>query len=196
MTHVSHARPLALFLLLLLVAGARVAVSLHDQIPPFSSTAVVTPVRLIVPRLHIDAPIIPVGLTPDGGMDVPKKAADVGWFSLGTKPGDMGNSVLAGHVDTAQEPRGVFYDLRLLTLGDEVLVADADGKTVQFRVQKTHVYPVDQSPLQEIFGSSSGAFLRLITCDGTWMGPTSGYNQRLVVTAEKVGVDISSIPRT
>jgi hypothetical protein len=55
------------------------------------------PVRLKIPSIGVDARIKPVGLTADGAMDVPAGPADVAWFDLGPRPGEIGSAVVAGH---------------------------------------------------------------------------------------------------
>jgi len=55
------------------------------------------PVRLKIPKINVDSAFEYVGLTPQGAMDVPKGPAEVGWFKLGTRPGEIGSAVVAGH---------------------------------------------------------------------------------------------------
>jgi len=47
------------------------------------------PVRLKIPKINVDAPIISVGITSQGEMGVPKGPSDTAWFDLGPRPGDM-----------------------------------------------------------------------------------------------------------
>ena len=55
------------------------------------------PIRLKIPSIKVDAAIEYVGIAPDGNMDVPKGPDNVAWFEPGTRPGDVGSAVLAGH---------------------------------------------------------------------------------------------------
>ena len=55
------------------------------------------PLRLRVPSIGVDASIEYVGLTKAGAMEVPKLHPNVAWYSLGTRPGDRGSAVIAGH---------------------------------------------------------------------------------------------------
>src|SRR5438552_17163875 len=54
------------------------------------------PVELIIPSLHIDAPIEATSYDADGGMADPSGPDSVGWFSPGFRPGDPGNAVIGG----------------------------------------------------------------------------------------------------
>ena len=151
---------------------------------PFVHT-VGLPVELTIPAIKVDAPVEQVGEDATGAMDVPKEWNDVGWFKLGYRPGEAGNSVIAGHLDSTTD-RAVFWDLHLLKPGDKVLVKDDDGKQLTFQVQSSTAYPYDQAPLQQIFGPASGPQLNLITCNGTFDKATANYNQRLVVYTKEV----------
>src|SRR5690606_31050988 len=61
-----------------------------------------TPVRVKVPRIGIDAEIIPVGLNERRELVVPSldKPHLTGWYELGPSPGEVGNAVVVGHVDS------------------------------------------------------------------------------------------------
>ena len=146
---------------------------------PAAPTAGV-PVELQIPAIRVDAPIEQVGEDPDGAMSVPAKWDDVGWFKLGYRPGENGNSVIDGHLDSTTD-RAVFWDLHLLKPGDNILVKDDDGKTLTFQIVETQAYPYNNAPLQNIFGSAGAPMLNLITCNGTWDAANKNYNQRLVV---------------
>src|ERR1035437_8819740 len=87
------------------------------------------PIRLIIPKINVDAPFEYVGITPLGAMDVPKLPADVGWFNLGPRPGDNGSAVVAGHFGWKNNIPAVFDNLSKLQIGDEVNVIDEKGAT-------------------------------------------------------------------
>jgi len=143
------------------------------------------PAELLIPAIKVDAPVEQVGEDPDGAMAVPQQWNDVGWFKLGYRPGELGSSVIAGHLDSTTD-RAVFWDLHLLKAGDKVLVKDDAGKQLTFQVQSTAAYQYDQAPLQKIFGPAEAAMLNLITCNGTFDRATANYNQRLVVYTKEV----------
>jgi LPXTG-site transpeptidase (sortase) family protein len=93
--------------------------------------------------------------------------------------------VIAGHLDSPTAP-AVFWDLKKLELGDEIIVTDHEGKQWTFRVTEKQVYGAEDAPLQEIFGSHRKARLNLITCGGEWDTNTRTYSERLAVFAELV----------
>jgi LPXTG-site transpeptidase (sortase) family protein len=140
----------------------------------------ITPSRLLIPSINVDAPVNATGLLENGEMDVPNDIVSTGWFGNGYMPGEPGNSVIAGHVDGKNGP-AVFFDIGKLKKGDEVLVTSEEGQELTFVVQRVETYPVADSPLREIFGFSNGSHLNLITCTGEFNKEGSFYEDRLVV---------------
>src|SRR5579864_1086732 len=55
------------------------------------------PAHLTIPAIGLSASVESVGLTKTGAMAVPSNTNNVGWFSLGYRPGEVGNAVLTGH---------------------------------------------------------------------------------------------------
>lgn len=138
------------------------------------------PVSLEIERSGVDAHIEYVGLTEDGAMDVPQEWENVGWFEPGTLPGEVGNSVIAGHYDSPTGP-AVFYELRELEPGDLITVLTDEDERLTFEVTKTEMVLAAEAPLDEIFGPSEARNLNLITCDGIWDQSANMYDHRLVV---------------
>lgn len=134
-----------------------------------------------IPSIGVEAPVVPVGLLPNGAMDAPKLPGQVGWFSKGVLAGGTGSAVLTGHLDRADGQPAVFWRLKEMKVGDEILVKGRTGDWLHFVVQETAEYPYDNAPLQRIFGGSGGSFLNLVTCAGDWNRHT--YDKRLVVYA-------------
>lgn len=144
------------------------------------------PVRVQIPKIRVDAKIIPVGVTATGEMDSPKDAWSVGWYSPGYKPFDEGNAVIAGHVDFVNVGPAVFSNLKLLTGGDRIIITAADGKAYEFEVKDAKRFTPSDAPVNEIFGPNPNRGLNLITCEGTFNTRTRDYDQRLVVFTEFV----------
>ena len=140
----------------------------------------ISPSRLRIPSINVDAPVNATGLLDNGDMDVPNDIVSTGWFENGYMPGEPGNAVIAGHVDGKKGP-AVFYNIGKLTKGDEIIVTSAEGQELTFIVEQLKIYPFDESPLREIFGFSYGSHLNLITCTGEYNKNGSYYEDRLVV---------------
>lgn len=140
------------------------------------------PLRLAIPRLEVDAPVISVGLTPQMAMDVPQRADQVGWYEYSARPGMKGNSVLAGHLDWNGQP-GVFRRLLDMRLGDAVTVRGADGQERSYAVEWTNEWPLATAPVGTVFEPVEQPALTLITCGGRWNPTTQRYDTRVVVRA-------------
>lgn len=143
----------------------------------------IKPVTLEIPAIGVTSEIENVGKLENGQMGVPESVDHVGWFEPGTLPGNRGSSVMAGHIDSLTGP-AVFYKLDQLKKGDEVIVKDANGKSLTFIVTHTKRYPRKEAPIEEIFGFSYGSRLNLITCTGEFNRKAKTHEERLVVYTE------------
>jgi hypothetical protein len=156
--------------------------------PPGQADAVVRardvrPVRLVVPDAGVDSRLVPLGLLPDGAMEVPADPAVAGWYSPGPSPGEPGPAVLAGHVDSKGGP-GVFFHLDDLRRGDPITVEREDGAQYVFTVTVVEQHPKDALPTDRIWAPSNEPLLRLVTCGGEFDRATGHYTDNVVVFAE------------
>jgi sortase A len=148
-----------------------------------SLPGVLTPARLKIPSLGVDAGVETVGKKADGTMGTPQNFDNVGWYSLGAKPGEAGTSVFAGHVNNALMKQGVFENLSKIKKGDYVTVSDASGRSKVYRVSTVSEYAPD-APTEQLFSASGPSRLVLITCDGDWVPADHSFDKRLVVVAD------------
>lgn len=146
------------------------------------------PVRIRIPGIRVDAPMMRLGLGPDGSLDVPPAGNTdiVGWYKDGTPPGAKGSAIVAGHVDNAQGP-SVFYNLGTLKKGSTVEVLRQDGRTAVFTLDGIEVYDSKDFPDKRVYGASEHASLRLITCGGGF-SPSTGYEGNVVAYAHLTSV--------
>lgn len=143
-------------------------------------------VWIVMPSIGVRAPVISVGLTPQGNIGIPDSYHDAAWFDGSAKPGVAGTSIIVGHRDTRVFAPGAFRSLGALAPGDDVYVY-RDGVRAHFKVRRAEVYPEDTGRLDEIMGGGGQtARLNLITCEGTWNQAVRRYDQRLVVFTELV----------
>jgi len=92
--------------------------SLSVAATPAVSATSATPTALLIPAAHVNAQIIPVGITKTDNLGVPPNFVQVGWYKYGPVPGAIGNAVLDGHVDNGGSINGVFKQLHTLKAGD------------------------------------------------------------------------------
>jgi hypothetical protein len=148
------------------------------------------PTDVDVPAIGIHHSLIELGENPDGTLQVPP-LSDVsvpGWDRYSPTPGQLGPSVLLGHVDSVGQGRGVFYDLGALRPGDAVSVTRADHTVAVFRVDGVNVYDKGDFPTLLVYGNTPDPQLRLITCGGPFDSATHHYLDNIVVFATLVGV--------
>lgn len=150
--------------------------------PGVLQTQTARPMRLRIPAIGVDAAIESVGKTQAGAMDVPRDARNVAWYNLGPLPGTPGNAVISGHLDDVKGP-AVFYKLRNLKKGDDIIVTGEDNVARAFKVMSVESYAYDKAPVARIFGFDLTRDLNLITCGGTWNRSARNYSQRMVVYA-------------
>lgn len=150
--------------------------------PARSLDAAKVPVRLQVPSIGVDVPLIRLGTNPDGSLEVPADYQQVGWFTGSAAPGDTGPAVIAGHVDSKDGP-APFFSLRDVPLGARVAVIGTDGVSRSFGVDGVQQYPKDAFPTDAVYGPAPGPVLRLITCGGSFDRSTGHYRDNVVVFA-------------
>ena len=141
------------------------------------------PARLRIPSIGVDAPVVPVGLEPDGSMGIPG-ASEVGWYQPGVRPGSpRGSAVLAAHVDYGGR-RGAFFELRRLPEGAEVFVVGPDGRELRFVVGERAQVDKQDLPVTELFRTGGPPALTLITCGGSFDRSARHYEDNIVVRAD------------
>lgn len=143
------------------------------------------PVSLDIPAIGVNSTLLHLGVNPDGTIQVPSlvtSSDEAAWYKYSATPGQAGASVIEGHVDSYQGP-AVFFRLGALRPGDTVNVRLADGITAIFRVTGVRQYPKSSFPAKAIYGATSYAALRLITCGGAFDYTTGHYLSSTVVFA-------------
>ncbi len=141
----------------------------------------VTPSRLLIPRIGVDAPIEARGLDGNRNLATPADVRDVAWFDQGPAPGQPGNALLNGHV-TWTSGGAVFARLAELRAGDQVIVGRADGTRASFRVNGIRTLAASARE-GSLFAASDVSTLTLITCSGLWDAQLASYTHRLLVSA-------------
>jgi len=153
---------------------------------PSHTAAPFTPTRLRVPRLGVDAPVVPVTVQPDGLLAVPGDVDTIGWWSAGAAAAASSGTVdLVGHVDSARQGPGpgAFFGLRTLQPGDRVILSSADDRTAAYTVVARRRYPKSALPSGEVFGQHTTPRLVLVTCGGPFEPSIGHYRDNIIVTA-------------
>jgi sortase (surface protein transpeptidase) len=164
------------------VSETSTASTAAQVVRPPARGEVANPVRLRVPAIGVSTTVIALRLDARNKLVAPARFDRVGWNKAGPEPGEAGAAVIAGHVDSRTGP-AVFYELGRLRPGHRVHVDRADGSTVTFTVRRLARFPKSRIPDGQVYGSSRGAELRLITCGGTFDRKRRSYRDNVIVFA-------------
>ena len=150
-----------------------------------------TDMSLSIPVLGVRASVYARTVGTNGQMGNPAGAWDVIWYDFsqnwgpgfGGYPGQPGaNAVLAGHVDYIGVGPAVFWAVRNLQAGDQIVINTSNG---------SYTYAVQWSrwtgPYDDFTGYVASAgqdALTLVTCIGGFSG--GHYTNRLVVRAVRI----------
>ena len=138
------------------------------------------PVGLDIPAIGVRAnSLVALGLAKDGSIEVPTDFAQPGWYNLGPTPGEFGPAVIAGHVDSKAGP-AIFYRLGELTAGQRVTVTRKDGSVATFAIDRVARYAKADFPTTLVYGPTTRAEIRLVTCGGAFDATTGHYVDNIV----------------
>ena len=141
------------------------------------------PAVIRIPRLEVEASIIPLGLQEDGSIEVPEDPDQAGWWLGGPEPGETGPAVILGHVDSQEEGPAVFFYLQYLDPGDEIHIDRVDGSTITYVVESTERHHKDEFPTDAVYGPTEQPTLRLVTCGGDFDFGVRTYEDNVIVFA-------------
>jgi len=147
--------------------------------------AVPAPVSLTIPAIGVHSKLIRLGITEQGTLQVPTSSTVAGWYTGSPRPGGIGSSVIAGHIDSYLGP-GIFYRLRDMRPGERIYVRRANGSLAVFSVYAVRQYPKDHFPTGTVYGPEPDAELHLITCGGTFDYATRSYLSNVVVYSNEI----------
>jgi sortase (surface protein transpeptidase) len=143
------------------------------------------PLSVNIPSIGVHSKLLHLGANANGTIRVPSlhtQADKAAWFRYSATPGQIGASIIEGHVDSVQGA-AVFFRLGALHPGDRIDVRLADGITAVFRVTGVREYAKSKFPAKAVYHTPGYAALRLITCGGAFDYATRSYRSSIVVFA-------------
>src|SRR5690606_148895 len=136
--------------------------------------------RFYAPTAGIAGEIVETYL--DGtSWDVSQLGPNVGHLQGTAWLQDVGNVVLAGHVEMADGRKGIFAELDELQIGDPITLSQGNEEHTYQVTQKFSTTPDDMS----VMYPSDKHRLTLITC-AAYDFLSNSYEERFVVIAERV----------
>jgi sortase A len=159
-------------------------------IDPTSDVAVSNDPRLIIPKINVDVPVMyDVGV--DNASQMAAMEKGVAHFPIAganSHPGEIGNTVLAGHSSNDLFDPGaykfIFAQLEKLQVGDTIY-ANYNSKRYTYVITKTET--VKPTEVNKLIYPTTKPVITLITCT-----PLGTALNRLLVTAEQVSPDPSA----
>jgi sortase (surface protein transpeptidase) len=152
---------------------------------PSDGEEVARPASLIIPSIGVKTRLIRLGVMSSGALQVPASTAVAGWYTFSPRPGGIGSSIIAGHIDSYLGP-GIFFRLRQMKPGERIYVRRTDRTLAIFRVTAKHTFLKAHFPTSDVYGPTPTAQLRLITCGGTFDAATGHYLSNIIVFATLV----------
>ncbi len=150
------------------------------------------PVSIAIPAIKVHSVIQTLGVNPNGTIEVPPlgdtpKTNEAAWFKYSATPGQLGVSVIEGHIDSAFQGPSVFFELGKLAPGDRIYVALADRVEAVFTVRGVRQYQKKNFPTGVFYGNPGYAALHLVTCGGAFDPTDHQYLSSIIVVASLTG---------
>ena len=160
-----------------------------DWTDTFEELAAAPPVRLVIPSIGVDIPVVTVGTVKQtaGGQtyEVWDTAANAGaYHKMSAPPGYIGNTVINGHRDIHGK---VFADLDKVRLGDPITLYTEEHEFVYtvveiLEVPEKYASAEQRAENQRLIGYIPEERLTLITCT-----PYGTNLNRLLIIARPAG---------
>lgn len=139
--------------------------------------------RLEIPSLSVDIPIVGVRMT-GNGWDLTWLGNNAGYLEGSAYPTWQGNTVLTGHVLDAKNAPGPFAYINELKSGDRVYI-HFDGWVYVYQVEKN--FTISPSSIRTLFKHEEYSWLTLVTCEN-YSEAKEKYLSRRIVRAVLISV--------
>ena len=159
-----------------------------DEPAQASALSAVQPAALVIEKAQINAEI-EIQQIVDGVMQNPTGPWIVSWYEQTAELGELGNVVMAGHVDYWNVGPAVFFNLRDMVEGDEVEVIGENQTSFFYTVDWNETFDLEEltsGKIGELVGPTEDPKLTLITCGGEFDYASGEYLSRMVVRASLV----------
>lgn len=122
----------------------------------------------------------------DGQMENPTDPLHVGWYEQTAAPGEPGNMLMSGFVDSRDSGPAALAQLGTVAAGDEVQIDTASGISYVYVVEWTETYELSgltDDIVAKVLGPTMEPSLTMITCGGEFDYDTGQYLSRTVARA-------------
>lgn len=119
-----------------------------------------TDLSLNIPSLDINASII--GINKSDEWDITWLGDQIGWLEGSAHPLWNGNTILTGHVWNQSNLPGIFYNLKKLSYGDEIIIKYNDKEYIY---QVKNSFLVEPDDIDTVFAHKDENWITLFTCE-------------------------------
>lgn len=160
------------------------SLDIEGPVMPYSK-----PVLLKIPKLGINSNLIHLGKNPDGTIAVPlgDNTNKPAWYKNSPAPGQVGPTIIEGHLVDENNNPSIFFELGNLRPGDKVEVPREDGKTAIFEITSVETFDKNSFPTKRVYGFKDHAAIRLITCGGAFNPQLDRYPKNIIAFGELTG---------
>lgn len=144
------------------------------------------PKKINIPSANIEGYIQKVGVDQKKQVAVPNNIHIAGWFTESVRPGQLGLSIIDGHV-TGPTADGIFKNLLGVKPGATYTIEFGNGSTKTFEVLTVKEVPVNQAA-SVVFSQEpkQSHQVNLVTCSGPFNRAANQYENRVIVTSKLV----------
>lgn len=143
---------------------------------------VAAPVRVSIPSIDAELPIVPTGVTAQGAMELPDDPRVAGWYKHGPDPtSTAGAMVLAAHIDSPDRV-GPLERLGQVAPGDDVIVS-TEEEEIRYVIERVDGYPKTVIDLDAVFARDDVPRLHIVSCGGPWDPEVGSYEDNIVAVA-------------
>jgi LPXTG-site transpeptidase (sortase) family protein len=144
------------------------------------------PKLLTMPSVGITGYIQKVGIDQHNNITAPNNINIAGWYVNSVKPGELGLSIIDGHVD-GKSAKGIFHPLAQLKNGDQFSIQFGNDITKTFKVESVQQVAVADVPnVLYAHDSTIKSQLNLITCGGAFNRSTHQYEKRTIIVSSLI----------
>jgi len=158
------------------------------QQPPESIVSTAIPMSIMVEAAGIDAEVEALDIV-DGKMEDPTGPWVVSWYQQSAALGEIGNVMLAGHVDYWGVGPSVFYNVGDLVEGDRIDLTGENGELFSYDVVWNETFALDElvsGTMAEIVAPTEDQIVTLFTCGGEFDYVNGEYLSRTVIRGQRV----------
>ena len=144
------------------------------------------PRRISLPTIDTEGLIQKVGINSNNAISVPSNIHFGGWYVESVTPGELGLSIIDGHVSGKYQD-GIFKNLKDVKTGDTFSIEFGDLSRRNFEVVEVRTLPEAESAAFLLTKRDDiEQQLNLITCGGEFNKDKQTYNDRVVVVSRAI----------